>query len=316
MPATSKESIGEAYLNAAQQLGIPGWEDDKADVKRLVQDHLSSDSAGQWLLVFDNADDVSIWVDKFVGESGRLIDYLPKSQHGSIIFTTRDKKAATRLAGRNIVEMSVMDEIGSKQLLRNYLFDQDLLNSQGDAAALLAQLTYLPLAIVQAVAYINANGIGLGDYLSLLDAQEEDVIDLLSEDFEDERRYLDVKNAVATTWLISFEQVRQRDSLAADYLSFMACVDAKDIPQSLLPSGPSRKKEIDAMGTLQGYSFIAKRNQGRWEEAEKLAVQVIETRKTKLGADHPSTLSIMANLASTYRNQGRWKEAEKLAVQR
>ena len=57
------------------------------------------------------------------------------------------------------------------------------------------------------------------------------------------------------------------------------------------------------------------RNQGRWKEAEKFDVQVIETSKTKLGADHPSTLTSMANLASTYRNQGRWKEAEELEVQ-
>ncbi len=29
-------------------------------------------------------------------------------------------------------------------------------------------------------------------------------------------------------------------------------------------------------------------NQGRWEEAEQLFLQVMENRKTKLGADHPS----------------------------
>ena len=34
-----------------------------------------------------------------------------------------------------------------------------------------------------------------------------------------------------------------------------------------------------------------------------------------LGAEHPSTLTNMANLASTYRNQGRWKEAEELFMQ-
>ncbi|KAH8655573.1 hypothetical protein BX600DRAFT_384999, partial [Xylariales sp. PMI_506] len=48
---------------------------------------------------------------------------------------------------------------------------------------------------------------------------------------------------------------------------------------------------------------------------EKLFVQVMETRKTKLGADHPDTLTSIANLASTYWNQGRWQEAEKLDVQ-
>jgi hypothetical protein len=54
------------------------------------------------------------------------------------------------------------------------------------------------------------------------------------------------------------------------------------------------------------------RNQGRWEEAEQLDVQVMETSKKKLGDDHPSTLTSMANLASTYRSQGRWDEAEQL----
>ncbi|KAF2474439.1 uncharacterized protein BDR25DRAFT_166411, partial [Lindgomyces ingoldianus] len=47
------------------------------------------------------------------------------------------------------------------------------------------------------------------------------------------------------------------------------------------------------------------RNQGRWDVVEQLDVQVMETRKKKLGADHPDTLTSMANLAPTYRNQGR-----------
>ncbi|PZD25883.1 CDC6, Cdc6-related protein, AAA superfamily ATPase, partial [Pyrenophora tritici-repentis] len=63
------------------------------------------------------------------------------------------------------------------------------------------------------------------------------------------------------------------------------------------------------------YEEAKELNQGRWNDAEKLEVQVMETRKTKLGADHPDTLTSMANLASTYRNQGRWNDAEKLFVQ-
>jgi Tetratricopeptide repeat len=51
------------------------------------------------------------------------------------------------------------------------------------------------------------------------------------------------------------------------------------------------------------------------EEAEELFVQVMEASLRVLGQEHPSTLSNMANLASTYRNQGRWKEAEELEVQ-
>jgi hypothetical protein len=48
------------YLDVAQQLGIPRWEEDKADVKRLMQGYLSKESIGQWLLVFDNANDIDM----------------------------------------------------------------------------------------------------------------------------------------------------------------------------------------------------------------------------------------------------------------
>jgi tetratricopeptide (TPR) repeat protein len=51
---------------------------------------------------------------------------------------------------------------------------------------------------------------------------------------------------------------------------------------------------------------------GQLDAAKKPEVQVMETRKTKLGADHPDTLISMANLASTYCSQGRLKEAEEL----
>ena len=224
-----------------------------------MQDHLSNESTGQWLLVFDNADDIDMWIGKSEQGSGRLIEYLPRSKQGSIIFTTRDRKAAVKLAHQNIVEVPEMDETIAAQLLQKCLIDQNLINSQQDTTALLAQLTYLPLAIVQAAAYINENEIALVDYLSLLAEQEEDVVNLLSEEFEDDWRYHNVKNPVAVTWLISFEQIRHRDPLAADYLSFMACVDLKNVPQSLLPPGQSRKKEIDAIGTLNAYSFIARR---------------------------------------------------------
>jgi hypothetical protein len=43
-------------------------------------------------------------------------------------------------------------------------------------------------------------------------------------------------------------------------------------------------------------------------------VKVIEISRTVLRAQHPSTLTSMANLATTYLNQGRWKEAEELFV--
>ena len=56
-------------------------------------------------------------------------------------------------------------------------------------------------------------------------------------------------------------------------------------------------------------------HEGRWDEAEKLQVQVMETSLKVLGAEHPDTLTSMANLAATYCSQGRLFRAEKLQVQ-
>ena len=259
IPATDRESLEQAYLDVAKKLGISGCEEDKADVKRLVQGHLSKESAGQWLLVFDNTGDIDAWSGNYERGSSHLIEYLPKSKLGSIVFTTRNRRTAFKLAHGNIVELQEMDELMGTELLRKYMVSPDLVVNWQETRALLQKLTYLPLAIIQAAAYINENGITVADYLSLLTDQEEQVVDLLSEEFEDAGRYHNVKNAVATTWFVSFEQIRRHDPLAADYLSFMSCVDPTNIPQSLLPPGPSRKKETEAIGTLKAYFFISKR---------------------------------------------------------
>jgi len=405
IPATNAESLQQAYLDVGRQLRIPGLQEEQANVKKLVQHYLSQESIGQWLIIFDNADDIDMWINKGgnKNDSYGLKDYLPRSRQGCVILTTRSRKIAVKLAQSNVIEVLEMDEEVATQLLSKSLINQELLsNHQEDTLKLLQQLTFLPLAIVQAAAYINKNGITLSGYLSFLEEQEQDVVDLLSEDFEDEGRYQDVKNPVATTWLISFEYIRRLDPLAAEYLSFMSCVDPKDIPQSLLPPAQYRKKETDAIGTLDAYSFVSRRpgdyalnihqlvhlamrnwlrreesltwwaakaikrleevfpdhnyknrsvwrvylaharyvlksddikdsmrertellwkfamclySDGRYNEAEKSFSQVIETRQRVLGAEHPDTLTSIANLASTFWNQGRWKEAKGLEVQ-
>ncbi|KAK4193988.1 Tetratricopeptide repeat-domain-containing protein [Triangularia verruculosa] len=89
-------------------------------------------------------------------------------------------------------------------------------------------------------------------------------------------------------------------------------VHIPDISEDDVHGDKISKRHQGFVGTVLGLIYY---DEGRWEEAEKLFVQVMETRKTKLGADHPDTLTSMANLASTYSNQGRWEEAEKLFMQ-
>jgi GTPase SAR1 family protein len=63
IPATNFESLQQAYLNICQQLQLPGWDNNCQDPKRLLQSYLSQASAGRWLLVFDNADDINLWTE-------------------------------------------------------------------------------------------------------------------------------------------------------------------------------------------------------------------------------------------------------------
>lgn len=51
------------------------------------------------------------------------------------------------------------------------------------------------------------------------------------------------------------------------------------------------------------------RHQERWEEAQKLGLQVLEIRKKVLGQNHLQTLAAMAELAILWRGQGRCEEA-------
>jgi hypothetical protein len=54
--------------------------------------------------------------------------------------------------------------------------------------------------------------------------------------------------------------------------------------------------------------------QGRWGEAEKLEVLVLEKRREILGDDHPDTVRAMVNLAMTYHRLGQLNKAEELEV--
>lgn len=255
------------YHKVARNLRLAGCEENSVHVLESVQTYLSDENNSPWLLVLDNANEVDLWTSPFTSEAGnkQLIDYMPQSRHGAIIWTTHDQKVATTVAREKTVAVPEINKAGASKMMRNYLINPDLTKAGEDILpGLLQKLTYLPLAIVQAAAYINETGISLAEYEVLFSDRDEEVIELLSEGFEDDSRYTDTENTVAKTWLISFEQIRRRSSLAFDYLGLMACVDPKDIPRSLLPlsEGSSRKQQTDVIGILDAFSFITRHEGG------------------------------------------------------
>jgi tetratricopeptide (TPR) repeat protein len=277
--AANTTNFDSGYRQIAQQLQIPGIDDDKVDVKSLVVAYLGREDIGRWLLIVDNADDLKAFYtrDNQSGKSSEtlrsqaLADYLPKSKKGSILLTTRNRQIAVKHADLSVLTMREMSESESLDLLRKSLSD-DTSITEGGASELLQVLTYLPLAIKQAAAYINEQQESIDGYLEICRSSDQELIQLLSEDFEDQGRYEGNTNPIALTWLISFRQIQQNDNLAAEYLFFMSCIAGQSIPHSLLPSLPtaSKLKQSKAIGTLKAYAFVTSREGGKLYDIHRL----------------------------------------------
>jgi len=192
------------------------------------------------------------------GISLALVDYLPFSIRGLILFTTRNYKATVKLAKKHIIIVKAITETKSLEFLETSLAKKEYTKDRDSIIRLLELLTNLPLAIKQALVYINENQISTTKYLEIYQSDDNELIYLLSKDFEDCGQYKNVKNPVATTWLISFYQILNYNLLATDYLQIMSCLAEKDIPYSLLPPATKTRK-IEAIRTLNTYAFITQR---------------------------------------------------------
>jgi hypothetical protein len=107
--ASNAARFSSSIRDVADQLGIVGRDDPKADILQLVKGRLQDPRNGKWLLVLDNADEARYLLqahdkDPERLKSGgmnvdgkRLFDYLPIRSHGSVIVTTRSREMAAEL---------------------------------------------------------------------------------------------------------------------------------------------------------------------------------------------------------------------------
>jgi tetratricopeptide (TPR) repeat protein len=254
--AVSMASFDQACLGIAEKLDILQGENQKEEPKELVKQHLSSSGAGRWLLILDNADDLDIFFGD--GQSEGISKYLPQSENGLIVYTTRTPEVAEE-ACRDIIQVGAMNRQDAMDFLKISLRNKKHLSNYAIAKELLEELAHLPLAIAQAAAYLNRNSTPIQRYLRLLRNTEKDMVSLLRKEFQDNTRYKESANAVATTWVVSFNQIQERHRPAADLLGFMSCIVWKAIPKSILPPAESEVDMEDAIGILCGYSLITRR---------------------------------------------------------
>ncbi|KAF5631917.1 ankyrin protein [Fusarium sp. NRRL 25303] len=283
MPALSMASFEQACTKMISEFGIKRANDENA--KETFKRFLDSEKAGKWFLIIDNADNIETLYGTAEAPGG-IGEFIPDCEHGYILYTTRSREVAISVAHNNIVKLSEMDTKDAEALLQISLIEKDQMQDTTLVDKLLQKLAHLPLAITQASAYMKVNQISISEYLHLLQNTDQDMVELLSCGFRDRTHYDSSQGAVATTWVVSFKQVRALHKDAATLLSVTAYLEPKAIPRALLPPLGSEQRMARAIGTLCGYSFLSKREDGesydmhslvhlatqRWNEEEGLEV--------------------------------------------
>ncbi|POR34543.1 Putative Pfs, NACHT and WD domain protein [Tolypocladium paradoxum] len=267
MPAQTMPAFQKTATELVQKLAIPCGSGD--DPKEALQSYLSSEATGHWLLILDNADDMTI-LDGLPGKSTSLFDFLPQSPTGRILITTRSSKIAVNAAGSDVLELAEMMSDEAAAFLGKSLIDKNQLKQVDIVAELLEKLTYLPLTVAQAAAYMNMNRMPIIEYSRLCNRTNQDMINLLSTHLRDETHYSKTQGAVATTWIISFNTICEIDTVAARLLSFIRWIEPKAIPRSILPGPDSDWNLTQALGLVCGYGFLAWREDGETVDMHSL----------------------------------------------
>jgi tetratricopeptide (TPR) repeat protein len=244
--ASNAARFSSSIRDVADQLGIVGRDDPKADILQLVKGRLQDPRNGKWLLVLDNADEARYLLQahdkdpKRMGSGGTnvdgktLFDYLPVCSHGSVIVTTRSREMAAGLVDDvDIVTVQPMAEKLALVLLERKLGPQ---TDGKTAKELVAALEYMPLAVSQAAAYIKQREprSSIKRYLEAFEKSEKSRTSLLTVNLREHRRDMEATNSIISTWQISFEHIRQHRRSAADLLSLMSFFDNQGIPESIL----------------------------------------------------------------------------------
>ena len=269
--ASNAERFRESFTSIALECRVPGCDDAKTDALPLVKRWLERKGQGSWLMVLDNADDAHLFfptsqesqMADSLGQNEYFEQYIPECAHGSILVTTRNKQAGSKLAkGQLPVEVGKMNNKGSDQLLRTKLEEGDLDSS--NLSTLSSRLEHLPLALVQAAAFIQENTVAISNYLQLLDESDQNLVDLLSEEFETAGRDSKTPRALAETWILSFEQIQRQNPFSGRLLSLISFFDRQAIPEEFLAYYSQQNNEKSsvgiqlqkALGVLKAFSFV------------------------------------------------------------
>jgi tetratricopeptide (TPR) repeat protein len=218
--AASEEAIIASFVTLAELLpAFPSKK--KTDQQKLVAEikRWLEQCKQHWLLIFDNADDVSI-----------IQEDLPQRGNGSILLTTRANAVGSLATPVEVETMSFIE--GTHLLLRRaQRFEHASDEEINEVGNIVVALDHFPLALDQAGAYIEETKCRFVDYLK---AYQNHRRALLARRGTQATNYPD---SVATTWSLSFQKVEQANPAAAELLRLCAFLAPDSIPEELIREG-------------------------------------------------------------------------------
>ncbi|WNI16428.1 FxSxx-COOH system tetratricopeptide repeat protein [Actinacidiphila sp. ITFR-21] len=208
IPSEQPSMILSALAELAQRLGLDVGNEAITAVPAVREALRSGVPYRNWLLVFDNAENVET-----------VRQYFPNGGTGKILVTSRNQEW-DRVARTLSVDIFTREE--SKSLIRR----RARALSDSDADLVASALGDLPLAVEQAAAWLAVTGMPVQDYVGLLSARESELLlDLVPSP--------DYPMSVAAAWDVSLRRLEESNPAALQFLQVCAFFAPEPIARSL-----------------------------------------------------------------------------------
>ena len=203
-PGSVKEGLGQL----AHALRLPTANNLEENVQGAL-DHLRRGVPySRWLIVLDNADDPQA-----------LQELIPRGP-GHVLITSRNQEWITYAPA---VEVDIFSRAESVALLRGEVSGL----TAADADRVAEILGDLPLALVQAAAYLTLSAQSVDDYITLLRSHLAPMLD-------PEEPVANYPRTAAATWLLAMDHLREESPAAAAVLEMCSFFAPEPIPVALL----------------------------------------------------------------------------------
>jgi tetratricopeptide (TPR) repeat protein len=219
--AETDASLSNSVVDIASLLDLPEKDQPEREfVQQAVQRWLTSNSS--WLLILDNVEEINLFKN-----------FVPPGAQGHVIITTRLPSTG------NIKRLDVkeMEDDGVLFLLRRSGAIEEKQKREDakpedlePATEIKKQFGGLALALEQAGAYIEGNGISLARYLELYKASGSE---LLKEKAEEG----DYKYSVARAFDMSLQKTKENSPTAYELIQLCAFYDPDSIPELIFKKG-------------------------------------------------------------------------------